>query len=343
MTAPSAFGTLDRPGRGWVPPLPRPLNYLWWAARALWLEALGFRFTYPIELVPDAGPRSSLHYYIYSDRLFFDMMELDTEGVPCHRTRTLTRFYNPAYIAWYGLMKLEQSLRSGETACEAFWTQIKWLVDHAVSRPDGSAVWYFPVDFREGRALLKSPWISAMIQGLAISALVRAHRLKPESALIDLCRAGLHVYRKDVREGGVRTTENGRVLFEEYPVYPLPRVLDGFLFSLLGLYDCWVEVEDALARSLFDEGVRGLVRNLEFWDYKNKWSWYGSHAYLCPPNYHTLNRLLLTVLAMLSGEMVLSRYAQSWDPTEMSTLNRARLFSVFFGTKQRSRVKSWHG
>jgi hypothetical protein len=343
MTPSSAFGTLDSPGKGWVPQFPYPLNHLWWGARALWLEAFGFRFDYPIELVPEAGPRSSLHYYIYSDRLFFDMMELDANGVPCHRTRTLTTFYNPAYVAWYGLMKLEQRLRSGETACEAFWTQIKWLVDHGVSQADGSAVWCFPVDFQEGRALLKSPWVSAMIQGLAISALVRAHRLKPEPALIDLCRAALAVYRKDVHEGGVRTTENGKVLFEEYPVYPLPRVLDGFLFSLLGLYDCWVEAEDELARSLFDEGVRGLVQNLEFWDYENRWSWYGSHGYLAPPHYHTLNRLLLVVLARLTGEAALLRHAQSWDPAEMSTLDRLRVFSVFFGTKQRSRLKSWCG
>src|SRR6516225_253947 len=160
MTPSSAFGTLDSPGKGWVPQFPYPLNYLWWGARALWLEAFGFRFDYPIELVPEAGPRSSLHYYIYSDRLFFDMMELDANGVPCHRTRTLKTFYNPAYVAWYGLMKLEQRLRSGETACEAFWTQIKWLVDHGVSQADGSAVWCFPVDFQEGRALLKSPWVS---------------------------------------------------------------------------------------------------------------------------------------------------------------------------------------
>ena len=182
-----------------------------------------------------------------------------------------------------------------------------------------------------------------MIQGLAISALVRAHRLKPEPALIDLCRAALAVYRKDVHEGGVRTTENGKVLFEEYPVYPLPRVLDGFLFSLLGLYDCWVEAEDELARSLFDEGVRGLVQNLEFWDYENRWSWYGSHGYLAPPHYHTLNRMLLVALARLTGEAALLRHAQSWDPAEMSTLDRLRVFSVFFGTKQRSRLKSWCG
>jgi hypothetical protein len=312
-------------------------------ARALWFETLGFRFGYPIEPVPEAGCRSSLHYYIYSEHLFFDMMELDNNGIPCHRTRTLRRFYNPAYVAWYGLMKLEQCLRSGKAASEEFFLQKTWLVDHAVHRRDRSVVWYFPVDFQEGKALLKSPWISAMIQGLVISVLIRAYRLKPDPSLLDLCHAALQVYRKDISEGGIRTNTNGHFLFEEYPAYPLPRVLDGFLFSLLGLYDFWVETEDPSAKKLLDNGVLGLLWNLDSWNYERGWSWYGTHGYLSPPNYHALNRLLLAVLGGLTGEKTLVQYARRWDPAELSGLDRMRLFIVFFGTKQWCRGKSWHG
>ena len=339
MSASSAFGTLDSPGKGWFPALPSSLGTLWWGARAFWLEALGFRFTYPIESVPEAFSGSSLYYYIFSRELFFDMMELDSDGVPCHRTRTLKRFYNPAYIAWYGLMKLADSLRTGAVAPEAFAIQIRWLVDRAVTRADGSVVWYFPVDFQEGKTSLKAPWISAMIQGLAISALVRAFRLNPDPALLDLCRGALKVYQRDVTEGGLRTAENGVVLYEEYPAYPLPRVLDGFLFSLLGLYDLWAEREDALAKDLFDQGVSGLVQQIEYWNYKDKWSWYGPRGYLAPPHYHTLNRLLVGVLARLSGEATLLRYAKMWDPARLHWLDRAQLFGAFFGTKQWRRIR----
>ncbi len=339
MRACSPFGSLNSPGRGWFPQLRPPFDLSWWVARAVWLELLGFRFEYPIELVPEAGPRSSLHYYIRSEQLFFDMMELDADGIPCHKTRTLGKFYNPAYVAWYGLMKLEQSLQSGRSSCEAFCKQAQWLIKNAATRPDGSVVWYFPVDFQHGEGILKAPWPSAMIQGLVISVLVRAYRQSPDPILIDLCRSALPVYATDINKGGVRTEEGGEVLFEEYPVYPLPRVLDGFLFSLLGLYDLWIEAGDPLAKSLFDAGIRGLLRRIEFWDYKNRWSWYGSHSYLAPPHYNTLNRLLLLALARLSGEKILASQAQMWDPTRLDALHRLRLFLAFVVLKNRSRLR----
>lgn len=340
----SPFGSLDSTGIGWIPRPHGFLEPLWWVARALWIEMLGFRFHYPIELVAEGGPRTSLHYYVYSDRLFFDAMELDRYGVPCQRSRVLGTFYNPAYIAWYGLMSLEQALREGKTDCGTFRVQTEWLISNAVRREDGSIIWPYPVDIKEGGCRLKTPWISAMSQGLALSVLVRAHRLgwgSPE--LIELCRAAIRVYEKDVTDGGIRSFEHGQVLYEEYPSYPLPRVLDGFLFGLLGLYDLWIETGEPIAKELFEKGISGLVHKIEFWNYDDKWSWYGLHRYLCPPHYHNLNRLLLSALANITGEKLLSRYAEAWDPARLSLVQRAWLFAIFTCLKQWSRVKALVG
>jgi len=337
----SPFGTLDEPGSGWVPFANRALEPIRWIARALWTEVFGFRFGYPIELVPEAGPRDSLHYYVFSERLFFDAMQLDEHGVPVQRSRTLGVFYNPAYVAWYGLMALEQSLRHGGIGAERFQIQVAWLLKNAVRQADGAIVWSFPVDVQEGKCRLKAPWVSAMIQGLAISMLVRANRQGWKSdELIDICRAAVKVYRKNVCDGGVRTFEQGGTLYEEYPAYPLPRVMDGFLFSLLGLYDFWIETGEAEAKELFEEGVQGLLNYLSVWNYRDRWSWYGSHGYLCPPQYHVLNRLLVGTLARVTGEQVLTRYAALWDPARLNTYERARLFLVFMVLKQRARIRA---
>jgi len=207
-----ALGSLDHPGAGGNRSDSASPEWLAWLCRAVSVEVLGFRFEnacYPIELVADAGPPTSLHYYVYSDRLFFDVMELDTQGVPCQRSRTLGRFYNPAYIAWYGLMALERSLRGPGHWIEAAQVQIDWLVRNAVRRKDGSVVWTFPVDVGEGKCNLKAPWVSAMIQGLAISLLVRAHRLGGSRDLIDLCLSSMEVFRKAVGYGGVRSDYAG--------------------------------------------------------------------------------------------------------------------------------------
>jgi hypothetical protein len=322
------------------PARPAALERLWWAARALHRELVGFRFDFPVTIVPGAGSRTSLHYYVYSERLFFDAMTLDPDGIPQQRFRTFGPVRNPAYVAWYGLASLERSLAHGDGAGErAFLRQVEWLVAQAVRREDESVVWPYRFDWWEGRCFLKAPWICAMAQGLAISALVRGYRLTGRRELLDLSRAATRVFEKNVEEGGVRTLENGHVLFEEYPGYPLPRVLDGFLFSLLGLHDLAVESGEPRILQLFSDGIDGLVHTLPFWDYRGKWSWYGAHGYLCPPHYNRLNCALLLVLARLSGQSVLSRYGGAWDPARLSPRDRVEVFGVFALTKNLARLR----
>jgi len=85
--------------------------------------------------------------------------------------------------------------------------------------------------------------------------------------------------------------------------------------------------------------MAGLRRALPFWDYKRKWSWYGSHGYLCPPQYNKLNSVLLESLARLSADATLERYADAWDPARLTLLGRAEVFLVFMYTKNRSRLR----
>jgi hypothetical protein len=37
--------------------------------RAFRSEVLQFHFDYPLDIVPEAGPKESLHYYLYSEKL----------------------------------------------------------------------------------------------------------------------------------------------------------------------------------------------------------------------------------------------------------------------------------
>lgn len=316
------------------------LGPVWWAVRALRKEVLGFRFDYPLETVPAAGRRDSLHYYVYSDRLFFDAMEPDAEGIPMHRSRTFRPFYNPAYVSWYGLVSLQRFLRGVDSAgSKTFLQQVEWLVAHRVRRADGSVVWPYAVDFQEGHCFLRAPWICAMAQGLAMSVLVRGHRMTGGRHLLDLARAATRVFEIGVEDGGVRTLERGHALYEEYPGYPLPRVLDGFLFSLLGLYDLSAETGEPRVTRLFADGIDGLRHTLSSWDYRSKWSWYGSHGYLCPPHYNKLNGALLSSLARVSGEPTLERYAKSWDPGRLTVAGGAEVFLAFLFTKNLSRLR----
>jgi D-glucuronyl C5-epimerase-like protein len=317
------------------------LESLRYALRALRSEVLQFRFDYPLEIDPDAGPKESLHYYLYSERLSWDIMSMDPTGVPRARNRLAGVVYKPAYIAWWGLVQLGHFLRhQDEASRESFLKQVDWLESHAVVRADGSVVWTNNFDILQGKTLLKSPWISAYDQGLVISALVRGYRLTLRPHLLELLRGATQIFALDVREGGVREPLPSGVLYSELPGQGIPGIQDGFMSSLLGLYDLYVETGDPATGKLFTDGIKGLRTMLPAWDYHKSWSWYGSRAYLCPPSYHWLNRVLIEVLGRLTSDPVLAEYAEAWKPESLSALRRAEIFVAFLVTKNACRVRN---
>ncbi|HEV2715180.1 MAG TPA: D-glucuronyl C5-epimerase family protein, partial [Terriglobales bacterium] len=273
------------------------LQLLRHAALAMREEVLGFRFEYPLEIVPQAGPKESLEYYLYSDRLSWGVMRLDSAGIPRVWGRVTGAVYRPAFVAWWGLVNLGHYLRRGDPASmDVFLNQLNWLERSAVQRADSAMVWPMNFDCQEGRTLLKAPWLSCNAQGLVISALVRGHRLTRRPDLLRILEGTAKIFQLDVQQNGVRVLVDGHVFYTEIPGGASPGILDGFMTSLLGLYDLFVETGDPAVERLFREGVEGLKYLLPKWDHHKKWSWYGAHAYLSPPSYHCLNRVLLAVL-----------------------------------------------
>src|SRR5262249_17263292 len=66
---------------------------------------------------------------------------------------------------------------------------------------------------------------------------VRAYRLTGNLHLLDLLEGASKVFELETSEGGVRIPFGSCSLFMELPGGPAPGILDGFLTSLLGLYD----------------------------------------------------------------------------------------------------------
>ncbi len=303
-------------------------------------EIFGFRFNYPLDIVPEAGPRESLHYYLYGKALSWDALRLDITGVPRLWQRTTGEVYNPAYIASYGLTNLGHYLRTQDRMyLDVFLRQVDWLEDHAVIREDGTVVWVNEYDYQEGDVLLKAPWVSANVQGFVISALVRGFRVTHRPHLLELLKDSVRVFQLTVDRKGIRLPMDGYILYTEKPGLPAPGILDGFLRSLLGLYDLLIETGDPKVGVAFRQGVEGLKYALRKWDYKGKWSWYGNRFYLSPPAYHWLSRLMLIVLARQTGESSFEECAERWDPRRLSNWDRVDIYLTHLFTKNACRWK----
>jgi hypothetical protein len=320
--------------------MPARLEY---ALRTIYEEIAEFRFDYPLMTVPEAGPKKSLHYYLYKYSQtppYRSVMRLDSNGIAQVWGRVTGVVYRPAVVAMRGIANLGRYLRSGnQEHLNVFLNQINWLEQHAVTRADGAVVWPHDFDLQEGPILLRAPWVSANVQGFVISALVRGWRITRRPSLLELLKGSARVFELDCENKGVRVQAEGHVVYTEVPGLPAPGIMDGFMTSLLGLYDLYVETGDPKVHELFMQGVEGLRYFLPRWDYRKKWSVYSNGAYLCPPGYHCLNRMLLAVLARLTGDSCFAEYAEAWNPNHLSLLGRAEIYLAFLLTKNACRLK----
>jgi len=225
------------------------------ALRTLYEEIAEFRFDYPLMPVPGAGPKESLHPYLYKYNKrppYRSVMRLDSNGIARVWYRVTGVVYRPAFVAMYGSNNLGHYLRSGNQAyLNIFLNQVNWLEQHAVIRSDGAVVWPHDFDLQEGPILLRAPWVSANVQGHVISALVRGWRITRRPRLLELLKGSARVFELDCENNGVRVKAEGHVVYTEVPGLPAPGIMDGFMTSLLGLYDLYVETGDPKVYELF--------------------------------------------------------------------------------------------
>jgi len=203
--------------------------------------------------------------------------------------------------------------------------------------------------FKHGVKTLRPGWISAMGQGQCISLLSRAYYVTGNKSYIRAISLALKPYTVPSAQGGVKAIfMNKYVWYEEYPTTPSSFVLNGFMFSLLGLYDYKSLLEDKfkldssqtlplqsheefkdvgvdlekdyeLTRRLYNEGVTSLKAMLPLYDGGSRTYYDLNHFMLqVPPNiarwdYHTLHLRQLALFYSLTKETIFKRYFEYWD------------------------------
>lgn len=110
-----------------------------------------------------------------------------------------------------------------------------------------------------------------MGQGHAISLLARAYyHSNGDAKYLRAALNGLKPFRIPSRQGGVFAKFMGKYdWYEEYPTTPASFVLNGFIYSLLGLYDLNATAPKNLSHQaghLFEQGMISLKKMLLMYD-----------------------------------------------------------------------------
>jgi hypothetical protein len=216
-------------------------------------------------------------------------------------------YYTPVTVAQWGLQGAANyaATRRGRYRRDALLAA-RWLVRHQ-SRDGG---WHYPFAWSvAGFETLPAGWISAMGQGQAMSLLWRAWQLKRRPAYRRAARRAVRPFKRPVSQGGVRADFDGLAWYEEYPTTTRPSlVLNGYMFSLLGLYDMapWSRT----ATRLYRVGVRTLRARIARFD-RPRGSWY-MPGVPASDYYNRVHVLLLTALDSVNHSLTLRHYRDRW-------------------------------
>jgi heparosan-N-sulfate-glucuronate 5-epimerase len=201
-----------------------------------------------------------------------------------------------------------------------FYSGADWLLKNQ----DRAGGWPVEVVFNKDRKKfpfadeLAEGWHSAMAQGHAMSVLSRAWLTSKEAKYADAAIKAIDLFSVSSEEGGfVAKFLDKFIWYEEYPTAPSSFVLNGFMYSLIGLNDLKEMLEEKgdsveiveKAGELLVEGLKSLRALLPLYDTGSgsvydlrHFTMKGSAPKLARWDYHSTHVNLLYVISTLDEE-----------------------------------------
>lgn len=234
--------------------------------------------------------------------------------VPKYHVDTGEEIYFSIGIFQYGLAAYDLYLKTKD---EVYKKKLIACADWAVENQQVDGGW---VTFAYSHP--EAPY-SSMAQGEGISMLIRAALVTREQQYTNAVCKAKDFMLKPISEGGTTEYVNGNVVFYESTV--IPAVLNGWIFSLWGLYDYCKYTNDEEARVILDSTLETLKRKLPDFDVKY-WSKYDAGSRICSPFYHKLHIAQLNTMYDLFGDSVYKEFAEKWERYQNSFWKRKKAF-----------------
>lgn len=132
-------------------------------------------------------------------------------------------------------------------------TALQQVLDEAValaSQRAGGIAWEYMFRFDGGAP----PWTSGLSQGTALQALARAWSTTRQDRYLTAAQQALGIFRAGPPEGVRAAAAHASAWYLQYTYAPSEHVLNGFIQSLVGLYDYAKLTGDPLGQQLFEAG-----------------------------------------------------------------------------------------
>jgi hypothetical protein len=178
-------------------------------------------------------------------------------------------YYSPVKIAHYALGAWNDHIRGDAGARADFMASRDWLMQNR-EPVAGAFVWRTPTTNR--RYDLPANYTSAIVQGLILSVLARSLVWDDDPEVRAVIEGAAAFFHCRVADGGILADSPYGTFYEEYPCAPPSHVVNGFMFSLNGLWDA-AQMGSATALERYTAAVPTLYKLLPAWITQH-WSYY---------------------------------------------------------------------
>lgn len=205
---------------------------------------------------------------------------------------------NPEAAFQYGLGLHDQFSETKDPFYEdKFWHYANYFLRHQTE--DG--LWPYLFDWHGS----KSPWYSALAQSRGAAFMLRAYLQSGDKHYLKASKLALNKFKTPTKAGGFlhRFKLADCHYYEEYPETPTA-VLNGFMASLISIWEVNHFAREDWLTTLWEEGVNSLETMLPFYN-NGWWSLYDLDANspllnVNSPRYHLLEIQYLKILKILS-------------------------------------------
>lgn len=287
------------------------------------------RPSYPLASFTSAQADSFPYPIDMSPLLALPFGGLDANGVLFNeRNGVFGAAYQPTSIAQYALAQWNKYLVDHDRSrLDGFLIQARWLLEHETRLTNGTSVW--PIPYPVPAYGAARPWLSALTQGNVLSVLVRAYKVTGDAQYLECAQRCVRSFQFDILDGGVAApVANGGIFFEEVATYPAGRILNGYILSVLGIYDYLYVTDDPPIRRLAEWSVETLHELLPGYEL-GYWSSYDLiYNRPAPRFYHLLHVSLLQALALHTGCQHCRDLADRWAAYDRPPFARLRYFTM---------------
>lgn len=224
------------------------------------------------------------------------------------------KIYFPIAIFQYGLGAYDLYL---ETKKNDYYTIFLNAANWALNKQEKNGGW-ITFDYE----CTSNPY-SSMAQGEGISLLLRAYKETNDKKYLIKSKKAFNHMKKDIYKNGCTLYDGKEIILKEFP--EKPTVLNGWIFSLFGLFDYYIVTKDNDVKSFLETSIESLVNLISKFDI-GYWSKYDLDKKIASPFYHRLHVELLKVLCDLTGKKIFLDYSKKFSRYQKRKVNKARAF-----------------